>query len=81
MKTSFNARFRAASILLLAAVAAPATFATEGTVLAKPGGVPLAANLPVENAILSEAPNVPPPITRRHATKVIVNLEVLEVVR
>ncbi|MBI3541949.1 MAG: nitrite reductase, copper-containing [Deltaproteobacteria bacterium] len=32
-----------------------------------------------ENAILADAPNVPPPITRRHATKVIVNLEVKEV--
>jgi nitrite reductase (NO-forming) len=31
-----------------------------------------------ETAVLTEAPNVPPPITRRHATKVIVNLEVHE---
>lgn len=31
-----------------------------------------------ETAVLTEAPNVPPPITRRHATKVIVNLEVQE---
>lgn len=34
-----------------------------------------------EVAVLTEAPNVPPPITRTHATKVIVNLEVLEVVK
>src|SRR5262245_20315200 len=31
-----------------------------------------------EIAILTDAPNVPPPITRTHATKVIVNLEVIE---
>ena len=32
-----------------------------------------------EKAELTEAPAVPPPITRKHATKVIVNLEVREV--
>ena len=31
-----------------------------------------------ENAILTDAPEVPPPITRTYATKVIVNLEVIE---
>jgi nitrite reductase (NO-forming) len=31
-----------------------------------------------EIAVLTEAPNVPPPITRTHATKVIVNLDVTE---
>ena len=31
-----------------------------------------------EIAVLTEAPNVPPPITRNYATKVIVNLEVIE---
>ena len=31
-----------------------------------------------EIAVLTDAPNVPPPITRTHATKVIVNLEVIE---
>lgn len=34
-----------------------------------------------EIAILTDAPHVPPPITRKHATKVIVNLEVSEVVK
>lgn len=34
-----------------------------------------------ETAILTSAPNVPPPITRKHATKVIVNLETKEVVK
>lgn len=34
-----------------------------------------------ETAVLTEAPNVPPPIKRSHATKVIVKLEVKEVVK
>lgn len=34
--------------------------------------------LPVENAVLTTAPNVPPPIERDHVAKVIVNLETLE---
>ena len=34
-----------------------------------------------ENAVLTDAPNVPPPITRTHPTKVIVKLEVHEVVK
>ena len=33
-----------------------------------------------EIAVLTDAPEVPPPITRKHPTKVIVNLEVTEVV-
>ena len=32
-----------------------------------------------ERAVLADAPTVPPPITRKHATKVIVRLEVTEV--
>jgi nitrite reductase (NO-forming) len=35
----------------------------------------------VETAVLAEAPNVPPPITRKHATKVVVNLEVKELTK
>jgi nitrite reductase (NO-forming) len=31
-----------------------------------------------EVAVLTDAPRVPPAITRRHATKVIVNLDVVE---
>ncbi len=34
-----------------------------------------------ENAMLAEAPNVPPPNTRKHATRVIVNLEVKELTK
>lgn len=35
----------------------------------------------VETAVLAQAPHVPPPLTRKHSTKVIVNLEVREVVK
>lgn len=34
-----------------------------------------------ENAVLAQAPNVPPPITRKYSTKVVVNLEVREVTK
>ena len=34
-----------------------------------------------EEAVLTDAPDVPPPITRKHPTKVIVHLEVTEVVK
>lgn len=81
MKPSNLLRHYAALLSLAIACGASPLMAAEGTVLAKPGGVPLAANLPVENAILTEAPHVPPPITRRHVAKVIVHLEVREVVK
>src|SRR4051812_45728418 len=35
----------------------------------------------VENAVLAQAPHVPPPITRRQAMKVVVSLEVREVTK
>ena len=34
-----------------------------------------------EVAVLTQAPNVPPPITRTHPTRVIVNLDVVEKTR
>ena len=34
-----------------------------------------------EKAALTAAPNVPPPIQRKHATKVVVKLEVIEIVK
>src|SRR6188474_2212749 len=34
-----------------------------------------------EDAVLTDAPNVPPPITRQHPTKVVVKLEVKELVK
>jgi nitrite reductase (NO-forming) len=35
----------------------------------------------VENAVLTQAPNVPPPITRKSPAKVVINLEVREVTK
>lgn len=81
MKTSNPLRRYAALLSLVIAHGVSSLMAAEGTVVAKPGAAPLAANLPVENAILTEAPNVPPPITRRHVAKVVVHLEVREVVK
>jgi nitrite reductase (NO-forming) len=37
--------------------------------------------LPVEQAVLTAPPHVPPPITRKYAVKVVVHLEVREVVK
>jgi nitrite reductase (NO-forming) len=54
--------------------------ASEGNVVARHTG-PLAANLPVEQAILTNPPEVPPFISRMHPAKVIVHLEVTEVTK
>ena len=35
----------------------------------------------IEEAILTDTPDVPPPIDRNYSTKVIVKLEVIEVVK
>jgi len=43
--------------------------------------LPAAINaLPIEEAVLTSPPHVPPPIKRRHAARVVINLEVTEVV-
>lgn len=39
------------------------------------------ASFPVENAVLTEAPHVPPPILRNHAARVVVDLEVKEITK
>ena len=52
-----------------AAAAAPAKAAVDPTIIGE------------ETAVLTQAPAVPPPIKRKHATKVIVHLEVKEVVK
>lgn len=54
---------------------------TTGASVAVPVGAKQVADLPIEGeevAKLSTPPMVPPPITRKHATKVIVRLEVKE---
>lgn len=74
-----------ATALLLAAGATVAVF--WNTAAARELGVSVASTIPVrdlpevrgeEVAVLTAAPNVPPPITRDYATKVIVNLEAIE---
>ena len=52
--------------------------ATAGDHAAVPVRTPNAEIVGEEVAVLTEAPNVPPVITRTHATKVIVNLDVIE---
>ena len=70
------------SVFLAAACAVPGALRAEETAaVATPGGPSLAADLPVEFAVLTAPPNVPPPIGRRHPAKVIVNLEVREVTK
>jgi nitrite reductase (NO-forming) len=74
----------ASAALVLAAVLCPTALlrASEGPTEAK-GPVllpPAVAALPVEQAILTAPPHVPPSIKRKHAARVVVNLEVREVV-
>jgi nitrite reductase (NO-forming) len=73
-----------ASLALAAALATTVVLrADEGPAEAK-GPVllpPDAAAMPIEQAILTSPPNVPPPIKRKFAARVVVNLEVREVVK
>ncbi|MCX6944940.1 MAG: copper-containing nitrite reductase [Opitutales bacterium] len=73
----------AGALLLGLALLAPALCATEAPT-ATQGLVAQTAEiqaLPVEQAILTAAPHVPPPFKRTYAARVIVNLEVREVVK
>ena len=68
MKQQFSCRL--AALLAAAAISAlpPFAFGAEGQVL-KPANVPKIVDPTVqgeENAVLTQAPNVPPPITRKH---------------
>ncbi len=75
--------------ILAAAAAALALLCVEGGAaeisnapLTDPNAKNLTANVTgEEKAVLTAAPNVPPPINRKHSTKVIVDLEVREVVK
>ena len=72
-----------AALLPFLAMLVPPVCADEGPTDAK-GLVPLTSevvDLPVEQAILVPPPHVPPPIKRRYAARVVVNLEVREVVK
>ena len=74
--------FRLAGLLLASLAAASAASAAEGyaPAIGRVQLPPDVAALPVEHAILTAPPHVPPPITRRTPARVVVNLEVKEIV-
>lgn len=82
MKTS---PFTFASTLLTAAlivVSSSVLHAIEGAGVAAEGPVDLPPEvkaMPIEEAVLTSPPHVPPPITRNHSARVVVHLEVVEV--
>jgi len=63
------------------APAAPAAEPAPGGDIANARGVVPDTGLPVEQAVLGIPPNVPPPITRDYSARVVVHLEVREVVK
>ena len=75
-------RLLLASALAGVSLAAPFASANEGSTDVQGPVVlpPEVLNLPVEQAILTSPPNVPPPIARKFSARVVVNLEVREVV-
>ncbi len=58
-----------------------AAFALAASALSLPSLHAAATALPVEQAVVTQAPHVPPPITRRTEAHVVVNIEVKEVVK
>ncbi|MGZ8898933.1 MAG: copper-containing nitrite reductase [Limisphaerales bacterium] len=82
-RTSINIASLLAAVTMIYAPASPALNAAESAVV-RPANAPKLVDPSVQGeeiAVLTQAPNVPPPITRKHATKVIVKLEVREVVK
>jgi nitrite reductase (NO-forming) len=71
-----------ASVAAIAVITTAAVAGLTGSRSSSFSPIPLHTKLDAiegqEIAVLTDAPNVPPAITRDHATKVIVNLEVLE---
>ncbi len=70
--------------LLLATLALPQIARAQATISAPPTPAEASEDVPLEGeetAILTDAPNVPPPITRKHPTNVKVELEISEVVK
>ena len=68
--------------LILSAALANFAAAESPTEVKGPVVLPLTVqSLPVEQAILTAAPHVPPPIERKYSARVVVNLEVREVVK
>lgn len=87
MNMKIKTKLRALKMLVAALLAIgtwlPTSRGDEG-ISAKPSGVIKPVDTTIvgqEIAVLTQAPHVPPAITRKHATKVIVKLEVREVVK
>ena len=84
MKTSPSfLRFAGFGMALTLMNAVPGFAVGEAATTATPDArkAEFAASLPTEQAVLTAAPHVPPPITRKHPARVVVNLEVREVVK
>lgn len=60
----------------LAVLAVSGVFALAGLTACPSGSGPATDTVQgQESAVLTDAPNVPPPLTRKHATRVVVKLE------
>src|SRR4051812_38190246 len=82
MKIPFKFPFLALAAVSYAMTAGPCAASEGSTEVQGPVVLPAAvANLPVEQAILTSPPNVPPPVKRKFAARVVVHLEVREVVK
>lgn len=66
------------AVVLVSALVASAAFAQAPAMVAKATPVPDVSKLPVEKAVLTEPPLVPPAIKRKTPAKVVVELEVME---
>ena len=70
--------------IAITAMALPQMTSAQSTITASTNPASLAKDAPLQGeeiAVLTDAPNVPPPITRRHPTNVKVEIEVTEVVK
>jgi len=77
---SLRQRFACLStiVVLMLAIPNPAPAQAAATASPKPSDPEIQGQ---ENAVLTQAPLVPPPITRKFSTRVVVHLEVREVVK
>ncbi|MCF7687508.1 MAG: nitrite reductase, copper-containing [Cephaloticoccus sp.] len=76
MKTFITRLFPALLLAVAGFISQPPAMAEEAGALV--GIAPVKEDLPIEQAILTAPPHVPPPIARKHAARVVVNLEVRE---